>query len=104
NQHLHGEKFREHEMLARDIALFPTSWKMYLADCVRTFAVHQTGRGDWLPFWVWKLLQNPIDDAAQDALRKTFGRGIDGRDTPKMDLHLFIVLDHLELRMFHAYT
>jgi hypothetical protein len=55
-----------------------------------------------LPSCVWKFLQNPIDDAAQDALRKTFGRRIDWCDAPKMDRYLFIVLNHLELRMIHA--
>src|SRR5512132_4260139 len=89
-------------MLARGVPRFPTSRKMYRSNRVRSFAAHQTGRGDRLPSCVWKLVQDAIDDAAQDALRKTFGRGIDRRDSPKMDRYLFIVLDHLKLRMIHA--
>src|SRR4029453_2938241 len=89
-------------MLARGIPRFPTSGKMYRANRVRSLTAHQTGRGDRLPSCVWKLLQDTIDDAAQDALRKTFGCRIDRRDPPKMDRYLFIVLDHLEFRMIHA--
>src|SRR4030095_12553666 len=89
-------------MLARGVPRFPTSGKMYRSNRVRSLAVHQTGRGDRLPSCVWKLVQDTIDDAAQNALRKTFGRRIDRRDAPKMDRYLFIVLDHLKLRMIHA--
>src|SRR4051794_7417319 len=89
-------------MLARRVPRFPTSGKMYRSNCVRSLAVHQTVRGDRLPSCIWKLVQDTIDDAAQDALRKTFSRRIDRRDAPKMDRYLFIVLDHLKLRMIHA--
>src|SRR5438045_9101396 len=89
-------------MLARRVPRFPTSGKMYRSNCVRSLAVHQTVRGDRLPSCIWKLVQDTIDDAAQDALRKTFSRRIDRRDPPKMDRYLFIVLDHLELRMIDA--
>src|SRR4029453_9655118 len=89
-------------MLARGVPRFPTIGKMYGLDCVRSIAAHQTGRRDRLPFCVWKLVQDAIDDAAQDALRKTFSRRIDRRDAPKMDRYLLVVLDHLKLRMIHA--
>ena len=89
-------------MLARRVPRFPTSGKMYRSNCVRSLAVHQTVRGDRLPSCIWKLVQDTIDDAAQDALRKTFSRRIDRRDPPKMDRYLFIVLDHLKLRMIDA--
>src|SRR4030095_4485400 len=89
-------------MLARSIPRFPTSGKMYRSNRVRPLAVHQTRRGDGLPSCVWRLLQNTIDDAAQDALRKTFSRRIDRSDTPKMDRNLLIVLDHFKLWMIHA--
>src|SRR5439155_24393837 len=102
NQHLHGKEFREDEMLACGVPRFPASGKMYRSNRVRSFAAHQAGRGDRLPSCVSKLVQDTINDAAQDALRKTFSRGIDRRDAPKMDRYLFIVLDHLKLRMIHA--
>src|SRR5206468_12051310 len=89
-------------MLARGVPRFPTSGKMYRSNRVRSLAAHQAGRGDRLPSCVWKLVQNTIDDATQDALRKTFSRRIDRRDSPKMDRYLFIVLDHLKLRMIDA--
>src|SRR4029077_4538378 len=89
-------------MLARGIPRFPTFGKMYRSNRVRSLVAHQSGRGDRLPSCVWKLVQDTIDDAAQHALRKTFCRGIDRRDSPKMDRYLFIVLDHLKLRMIHG--
>src|SRR6476660_336485 len=102
NQHLHGKEFREHEMLARGVPRFPIFGKMYRSNRVRSLAAHQSARGDRLPPRVGKLAQDPIDDAAQDALRKTFRRRIDRSDAPKMDRYLFIVLDDLKLRMIHA--
>src|SRR6478752_10703359 len=89
-------------MLARGVPRFPTFGKMYRSNRVRSLAAHQSGRGDRLPSDVWRVVQDPIDEAAQDALRKTFSRRIDRRDSPKMDRYLFIVLDHLKLRMIHA--
>src|SRR5512147_848137 len=89
-------------MLARSVPCFPICGEMYRSNRVRSLAAHQTGRGDRLPSCVWKLVQDTINDAAQDALRKTFSRRIDRRDPPKMDRHLFIVLDHLKFRMIHA--
>src|SRR6266704_2314826 len=89
-------------MLARGVPRFPTFGKMYRSNRLRSFAAHQSGRGDRLPSCVWKLVQDTINNAAQDALRKTFSRGVDRRDAPKMDRYLFIVLDHLKLRMIHA--
>src|ERR1043166_7349173 len=89
-------------MLARGVPRFPTSGKMYRSNCIRSLAEHQTGWGDGLPSCIWKLVQDTIDDAAQDALRKTFSRGIDWRDAPEMDRNFFIVLDHLKLRMVHT--
>src|SRR5215831_8140145 len=89
-------------MLARGVPRFPTSGEMYRSNRGQSLAAHQTGRGDRLPSCVWKLVQNTIDDSAQDALRKTFSGGIDRRDTSKMDRYLFIVLDHFEFRMIHT--
>src|SRR5262245_24555809 len=89
-------------MLARGVPCFPTIGKVYGLNCVRSIAAHQTGRRDRLPFCVWKLVQDAIDDAAQDALRKTFSRRINRRDAPKMHRYLFIVLDDFKLRMIHA--
>ena len=89
-------------MLARGIPRFPTSGKMYRSNRLRSLAAYQSCRGDGFPSSVWKLVQDTIDDAAQDTLRKTFSRRINRCDSPKMDRYLFIVLDHLELRMIHA--
>src|SRR6476646_9826720 len=89
-------------MLARGVPRFPTFGKMYRSNRLRSLAAHQSGGRDRLPSCVCRLLQGAIDDAAQDALRKTFSRRIDRRDSPKMDRYLFIVLDHLKLRMIHA--
>ncbi|KAG0506232.1 MAG: hypothetical protein Udaeo_03900 [Candidatus Udaeobacter sp.] len=89
-------------MLARGVPRFPTFGKMYRSNRLRSLAAHQSGRRDRLPSCVCRLVQGAIDDAAQDALRKTFSRRIDRRDSPKMDRYLFIVLDHLKLRMIHA--
>src|SRR5215470_4906200 len=75
---------------------------MYRSNCVRSFTAHQTGRRDRLPCYVWKFVQDTIDDATQDALRKAFSRRVDRRNPPKMDGNLFIVLDYLKLRMIHA--
>src|SRR5216110_2270237 len=47
-------------------------------------------------------MQYTIDDAAQDALGKTFSRRINRRDAPEMDRHLFVVFGALKLRMLHA--
>src|SRR5215471_14213912 len=91
-------------MLARSVARFPTSGKMYRSNRVRSLAAHQTGRGDRLPSCIWKLVQDTIDNAAQDALRKTFSRRINRRDASKMDRYLFIVLDHLKLWVIHAHS
>src|SRR5438128_2746977 len=49
-----------------------------------------------------KFIQKPIDHAAQHALRKALGRGIDRRDPSKMNRYFFIILDDFELRMVHA--
>src|SRR6476646_11329659 len=89
-------------MLARGVPRFPILGKMYRSNRLRSLAARQTGRGDRLPSCVWKLVQDTIHEAAQDALRKTFSRRIDRSDSPKMDRYLFIVLDHLKLRMIHA--
>src|SRR5262245_13024509 len=75
---------------------------MYRSNRVGSLAGRQTARGDRLPSCVWKLLQDTIHDAAQDALRETFSRWIDWRDAPEMDRYLFIVLDYLKLRMIYA--
>src|SRR6476646_1332852 len=89
-------------MLARGVPRFPILGKMYRSNRLRSLAAHQTGRCDRLPSCVFRLVQGAIDDAAQDPLRKTFSRRIDRRDAPKMDRYLFIILDHLKLRMIHA--
>src|SRR6516225_5276013 len=89
-------------MLARSVPRFPTFGKMYRSNRVRPLTSRQTRRGDWLPSCVWRCLQDAIDDAAQDALRKTFSRRIDRSDAPKMDRYLFVVLDHFKLWMIHA--
>src|SRR5215211_5184246 len=89
-------------MLARGVPRLPAFWKMYFSNCVGSLTAHQTDWGDRFPSCVWKLVQDAINNAAQDLLRKTFSRGIDRRNSTKMDRDLFIVLDHLELRMIHA--
>ena len=92
---------------ARDARARRPALPNFPGKCIARIAVRSSRRapkwsGRWLPSCVWRLVQNTIDDAAQDALRKTFSRGIDRRDSPKMDRYLFIVLDHLKLRMIHA--
>src|SRR4030095_9118407 len=89
-------------MLARGVPRFPTSGKMYRSNRVQSLAAHQTARGDPFPHRVWNLVQHAIDDAAQDALRKTFSRRIDRRGGRERDRYLLIVLDHLKFRMIHA--
>src|SRR5262245_37627839 len=89
-------------MLTRGIARFPTSGEMYRSNRVRSLAVYQAGRGDRLPSCVGEFAQDTIDDAAQNALRKTFSRRIDGRNPPKMDRNFLVVLDYFKLGMIHA--
>src|SRR5262249_43646421 len=89
-------------MLARGVPCFPTPGKVYRSNCVRPLAAHQTGRGGRLPSCIWKLVQDTMNDAAQNTLRKTFCCRINGGDPPKMDRYLFVVLDHLKLGMIHA--
>src|SRR4030095_3698198 len=89
-------------MFSRGVTRFPLSGKMYRSNSGRSLAAHQTARGNRLPSCVWRLVQDTIDDGAQDALRETLRRRIDRGDAPKMDRYLFIVLDHLKLRMIHA--
>src|SRR5215204_3290456 len=89
-------------MLARRVSCCPSFGKMYRSNRFRSLAAHQSGGRDRLPCDVWTLVQDTIDDAAQNALRKTFSRRINRRDSPKMDRYLFIILDHLKLRMIHA--
>src|SRR5262245_669864 len=89
-------------MLSRSVPRFPTFGKMYRSNCVRSFTANQTAGRNRLPCYIGKLLQDTIDDPAQQALRKTFSRRINRCDSTKMDRDLFIVLDHLKLRMVHA--
>ena len=104
DQHLHGEEFREHQILARGIACFPAFREMDCANGFRSRAAHQIVRRDRFPSCIRNFLQDAIKDAAQGTLRKTFCRRIDWRDAPEMDRYLFIVLDHLEFRMIHAHS
>src|SRR4029079_8534161 len=89
-------------MFSRGVARFPTFGKMYRSNRVRCLAAHQSGRGNGFRSSVCRLLQHAVDDAAQDTLRKTFSRRINRRDSPKMNRHLFIVFDDLELWMIDA--
>src|SRR5215470_12473686 len=91
-------------MLACCIAGFPTLWKMNRANRVRSLAAHQSARRDRLQCCARNLIQDPINDAAQNALREPFRPGINRCDAPKMDRYLFVVFNDLELRMIHAYS
>src|SRR4029078_11595571 len=89
-------------MLSRGVAPFPTFGKMDRSNRVRSLAAHQSRRGNGFRSSVCRLLQHTVDDAAQDRLRKTFSCRINRRDSPKMNRHVFIVFDDLELWMIDA--
>src|SRR5262249_38388695 len=89
-------------ILACGIAHCPGFRKMNRANRVRWAAAHQTPRRGRFPHCVCNLPQDAMNNAAQNTLRKTFRRRINRGDPPKMDRYLFVVLNHLELRMIHA--
>src|SRR6202011_4900115 len=49
-----------------------------------------------------ELSQQPVNDAAQHALREPLRGGINGRDSPQVDRLLLVALDHFKLGMIHA--
>ena len=49
-----------------------------------------------------KFVQQPVNHAAQDTLRKTFRSRVDRRDSAKMDRYLLVILNDLKLRVLHA--
>ena len=51
---------------------------------------------------VFVFIQQPINQAAQDPLRKPFCRRINRSDAPEMNRDFVVVFDHLKLRMLHA--
>ena len=102
DQHLHGKEFRKNKVLARGTKRFPRLRKMDRTDRLAAIAVFQILRQQWLNGRRVELLKKAINDAAQRALRESFGRRVDWCDPPKMDRPLLVVLDHFELRMIHA--
>src|SRR6058998_1580031 len=102
DHHLHREEFRKNEMLARGITRFPALRKMNRPNRGTSISLNEIVRHQRFQWFAGKFVQQPIDDAAQYALRKTFRRRIDRRDAPKVDRDFFVVLDYFELRVIHA--
>jgi hypothetical protein len=104
NQHLHREEFGEHEVFVRGITRFPASWEMNCANRVASLALSQIARRQSFQSGVSgrKFVQQPVNHASQDTLRKTFRRRVDRRDSTKMDRDLLVILDDFELWMVHA--
>ena len=102
DQHLHGEKFGKHEVLTRGGKRLPGFGKMNLPDRFASIAVFQVPRQQWLDWVGVEVLKQPMDNAAQNALRETFRRRINRSDSPKMDRFLFIILNHFKFGMVHA--
>ena len=73
------------------------------ANRVTSFPVNETARPQGFQQLVHNFIQQPVNDAAQPALGKTFRRWINRRDPSKMDSRVCgIILDNLELRVVHA--
>ncbi len=89
-------------MLARRTERFPSLGEMNRANRFAAVAVFQVLRQQRLKRFGVEVLKEPINEAAQDPLRETFGRGIDRCDPAKMDRFLLVVLDHFKFRMIHA--
>src|SRR5205823_8135830 len=87
NQHLHCEEFGEHKMFVRGITRFPASWEMDCANRVASLALRKIAWGQSFQPGISgrKFVQQTVNHAAQDALRKTFRRRVDRRDSTKMD-------------------
>src|SRR5215467_2573975 len=102
NQDLHGEELREDQILTSGIARFPALRKMNGASRLPSRTMNQAARRNRFQFWVPNFIQQSVNDAAQNALRKTFRLRIYRRDAPKMDRNFFIIFDDLEFRMIHA--
>jgi hypothetical protein len=103
-QHLHQKEFRQDQR-------FPRLAKRLDARREMNFAQRFRAQIGLKFFWkqnfhimVSALGKQTKNQCAQDALRETFGRRINRRDTPEMYRHLGIVFDHFELGMFHAKT
>src|SRR4029453_9683553 len=80
NQHLHREEFAEHQVVVRGVTRFPASWEM---DCANRVAFLTLNKLAWRKSFQSgisgrKFIQQPVNQAAQHALRKTFRRGEDG--------------------------
>src|SRR5205809_7932039 len=81
---------------------FPRLGEMNRPNRFAAVAVFQVLRQQWFNRRGLKVLKKSINDAAQHPLRKTFGGGIDRRDSAKMDRFLLVVLNHFKFRMIHA--
>src|SRR6187399_2384712 len=55
-----------------------------------------------LDITVTQILQGMKEEPAKNALRQSFGRRVDRRDSPKMNRELIVIFDHLKFWMFHA--
>src|SRR6266481_3321907 len=89
-------------MLPGGVTRFPAFREMNRANRVASFPMNQTARYQRFQWIIGNFIQQPVNDAAQSALRKTFCRGVNGCDTPKMDRNLLVILDDLELRVIHT--
>src|SRR6266567_3882712 len=100
DQHLHREEFGKNQMLAGGVKRFPVFWKMYRTNRVTSFPMNETARPQGFQRLIHNFIQQPVNDAAQPALGKTFRRWINRRDPSKMDSRVCgIILDNLELRV-----
>jgi hypothetical protein len=101
---LHREELSEHQMFVRGVTRFPAIREM---NCANRFASFTLNKIKWRQSFQSGISgrnfgQQPVNHAAQDALRKTFRRRVDRRDPAKMDRDLLVILNHLELRVIHA--
>src|SRR5947209_7024302 len=72
------------------------------ADRLRAVAVFQIL---WQKRFHWpgiEFLKQPIDEAAQKALRNSFGRRIDRRNPAQVNRFFGVVFDHFKFGMVHA--
>src|SRR5207253_9351978 len=80
-----SRRIRKNQMLAGGIKRLPAFWKMNRTNRVTSFPINQTARSQGFQRFVHNFIQHPVNDAAQHALGKTFGRWINRRDPSKMD-------------------
>src|SRR3982074_954648 len=89
-------------MLARRVPSFPAFREMNRPNGGAPFARSELGRHKRFQRLIRKLVEQTMDDAAQQPLRNSFRRRINRRAPTEMDRHLLVVLDHFKLGMLDA--